>query len=81
MASPSANSKCCILRSSSGPNWFKSTMMKGMISGNVKKETEKNMIIWCDIVRKRHGFVEKKRERAASIGGKKKKGKKNYESS
>ena len=56
-------------------------MMKGMISGNVKKETEKNMIIWCDIVRKRHGFVEKKRERAASIGGKKKKGKKNYESS
>jgi hypothetical protein len=55
-------------------------MMKSVILSSVKKETEHNMASWVKALQDRgHGFVEKKRTVAGV--GKKKKAKKNYESS
>ena len=81
LSSPKADSKCAIIKCQIGPNWYKSTMMKGIILKTQKAETISNTQNWFEKVKERgHLFVEKKRPAKADT--KKKKGKQGkYETS
>jgi hypothetical protein len=67
VASPEGpNVKSAVLRITTGAIWYKSTMMKGMILSNVKKESEANWTAWkTGLVERDHKFVQKKKKAAA----------------
>ena len=74
---PGPNVKSACVRITTGSVWFKSTMMKSMINGNVTKESKVNWAAYKEeILSRGHLFVQKKRKAIAS--GKRKRG---YESS
>ena len=62
VTSPRPDSKCCIIKCQIGPNWYKSTMMKGMILKSQTTETNRVTQVWADQVKARgHLFIEKKK--------------------
>jgi len=65
-SSPNPNSKSAVLRIAMIPVWYKSTMMKSMILGNIKKEAAAAWEAWKTdfLTHPNATFVQKKKKAA-----------------